>query len=601
MSTLLSAQSVSYELASGPLLEGISFTLNKGDRIGLIGHNGCGKSTLLKLLDNQVKGYSGQVTQSSHCIMARVEQSLSDELYRVSLLDAVTACIPKTIRHAESWRGDLLLSDMGFSQQEKHLTAGTLSGGQHTRLLLARALINQPDLLLLDEPSNHLDLPTLLWLESFLKSWHGSFILVSHDQRLLDNVTNCTWILRDKKLHFFRLPCSQARQALASKDENDQQRYHDEQKEINRVEKSAKRLALWGKIYDNEDLARKAKSMEKRIDKMKEAQTKFSSGTPWQLRLKSESLPANRLLEIPALNVRPEPGAPVLFKVMEKQLRSGDRIAVLGHNGTGKSSLLRHLWHCYQRENHQAKTIVGKKNQRNKQLLARDGEVVFHPRCRLGYYDQGLKQLNDQDTLLEGLRHFAPLSDEERKMALINAGFPYIRHNEKVRGLSGGERARLLFVGLTLANYHLLFLDEPTNHLDLEGKEDLGETLGEFSGGFLLVSHDRELIEKSCNRFWLVENGHLTEWRDLDQLYQSMAVKFHTLNLKDKQGESDMASEPIANKALVDDELLLDRLVKLETKLAEDLARKMKHQKPARQEAWKREIHQLNEKLELIS
>lgn len=202
MSTLLTAQSLTLDTAFGPLLADITFTL-KSDRLGLIGHNGCGKSTLLKLLDGTLSPNTGSVTRAHSCLMARVEQHLPQALHPLTLLDAVLAQLPELQHQSDGWRAQALLASMGFSELDWHLTAGTLSGGQHTRLLLARALISEPDLLLLDEPSNHLDLPTLLWLEQFLRNWNGSFILVSHDRHLLDNVTNGTWILRDGTLSFF--------------------------------------------------------------------------------------------------------------------------------------------------------------------------------------------------------------------------------------------------------------------------------------------------------------------------------------------------------------------------------------------------------------
>ena len=552
----------------------MSFTLRKGDRIGLIGHNGCGKSTLLKILGGVLQPASGSVTRASHCLIERVEQHLPEHLHNVSMLDAVAAQLPENTRMSDMWRAELLLAEMGFDNHHWNLTAGTLSGGQHTRLLLARALIKEPDLLLLDEPSNHLDLPTLLWLEGFLKSWNGSFVLVSHDQRLLDNVTNCTWIMRDKTLQFFRLPCSKARQALVEKDEADELRFQSEQKEINRVEKSAKRLAVWGKVYDNEDLARKAKSMEKRVERMKEEQTQLTAGTPWALKLKGEALKANRLLALSDVDVRPASDAPVLFHILEKQIKSGDRVAIVGRNGCGKSSLLRMLW------------------------KASDTDVVFHPRCRLGYYDQSLQQLNDNDTLLEALRNFAPLPDKSRKMALISAGFPFNRHGQKVQELSGGERSRLLFIGLTLANYHLLFLDEPTNHLDLEGKEELAETLREFTGGFLLVTHDRDLIEASCNRYWLVDDNRLEEWFDLESLYKEMGAEQKPENKLVAQSFSESVHADIASVSAINDEdELLEKLVMLETKLEADLRQKEKRQKPKLQQQWRAEIARINEQL----
>ncbi|WP_061872654.1 ABC-F family ATP-binding cassette domain-containing protein [Serratia marcescens] len=574
MSTLLSAQSVGYDNAFGVLLSEISFSLKKGDRIGLIGDNGCGKSTLLQLLSGALLIHSGTVTLSHQCLMARIEQHLPPELHASTLLDAVLAQLPAGQHLSERWRCEALLAELGFEPVSWTLTAGTLSGGQHTRLLLARALIRQPDLLLLDEPSNHLDLPTLLWLEQFLRSWSGSFVLVSHDRYLLDQVTNCTWILRDKTLQFFRLPCSAARVALAEQDAADEHRRQAEQKEIDRVEKSAKRLAIWGKVYDNEDLARKAKQMEKRVDRLKEEQTTLTAGSPWRLRLQGEALDADRLLALQQWAVRPAPDAPVMFSLEHLRVKSGDRIAIIGRNGCGKSSLLRLLWQAYQ---HPA-----------------ERPAIFHPRVRIGYYDQSLQQLRDEDTLSEALAQFAPLTEEQRKMALIGAGFPYLRHHQQIRSLSGGERSRLLFVGLTLAN-HSLLLDEPTNHLDMAGKEELAETLRQFAGAVILVTHDRMLIEQSCNRFWLIDQQKLEEWHDLAPVYQRLAGEAPALPTADKAN----AGGPTPDERLEGEEALLTALFALESKLEDDLARKPKHQKPALQARWRREIADITARLNL--
>ncbi|WP_310608927.1 ABC-F family ATP-binding cassette domain-containing protein [Buttiauxella brennerae] len=575
MSTLLTAQSLSLDTAFGPLLAEVTFTLKKGDRLGLIGHNGCGKSTLLKLLDGTLLPNSGSVTRAHHCLLARVEQHLPEDLHSLTLLDAVMARLSPAQQHTDGWRAQALLASMGFDETAWQLTAGTLSGGQHTRLLLARALITEPDLLLLDEPSNHLDLPTLLWLEQFLRTWNGSFVLVSHDQHLLDNVTNGTWILRDQQLSFFQLPCSTARAALVERDKTDAHRHQAEQKEIDRIAASAKRLAIWGKVYDNEDLARKAKQMEKRVDKLKDSQTELSAANQWQLILKGEALPADRLLEMENLAVHPAPDCRPLFKLAIQRVKSGDRVAIIGRNGCGKSSLLRLLWQHYQQPHE-------------------DGGIRLHPRVDMGYYDQTLHQLRDNNTLLEALEPFAALTERERKMALISAGFAWLRHGQTVSTLSGGERSRLLFVGLTLARYSLLLLDEPTNHLDMEGKEALAETLQSYEGGVLLVTHDRTLIAKSCNRFWLIDNGELSEWHSLDGLYEQ---------LTGDHGEVVTTSQnnvtPTVIQVHSQTESWLERLVELEEKLAQDLARKQSHQKPALQQQWQAEIAALNLRLEM--
>ena len=569
MSTLLTAQSLRVDTAFGTLFDSLSFTLKKGDRIGLLGDNGCGKSTLLKVLDGTDSPAAGSVALAGHCLMARVEQHLPEAIYPLTMLDAVLAQLPTTERESLRWKAETLLAGMGFTPQDMALTSATLSGGQHTRLLLARALIGEPDLLLLDEPSNHLDLPTMLWLEQFLQNWSGSFVLVSHDRQLLDAVTNGSWILRDKMLHYFALPCTTARQALVAKDESDALRHKAEQKEIDRVTASARRLATWGKVYDNEDLARKAKQMEKQVERLKENQTELTAGSPWTLTLRGDALRADRLLEMENLGVPPAPGLPDLFHVDIARLKSGDRVAIVGRNGCGKSSLMKLIWRHFSGEPSEA-------------------GLKLHPRVSPGYYDQTLNQLPDEATIFDALEPFAP-APQDRKMALISAGFPWARHGQKVSTLSGGERSRLLFVGLTLAGYSLLMLDEPTNHLDMEGKEALATTLQQFDGGVLLVSHDRQLIAQSCNRFWLIEDGLLSEWHDAEAVFERLRERTSLM--------ASSASPAVADvKAQASDDLL-ERLIALETLLAEDLARKPKHQKPHLQVQWRKEIEVIEAKL----
>ena len=567
MSTLLTAQSLRVDTAFGTLFDNLSFTLKKGDRIGLLGDNGCGKSTLLKILDGTDSPLTGTVTLAGHCLMARVEQHLPEALYPLSLLDAVLAQLPAPERDSLRWRAETLLAGMGFASQDLALTSATLSGGQHTRLLLARALIREPDLLLLDEPSNHLDLPTLLWLETFLQRWTGSFVLVSHDRQLLDAVTNGSWILRDQRLHYFALPCTQARRALSERDESDALRHKAEQKEIDRIAASAKRLATWGKVYDNEDLSRKAKQMERQVERLKESQTDLTAGSPWTLTLHGDALRADRLLEMTTLAVPPAPGLSPLFTLDSARLKSGDRVAIVGRNGCGKSSLMRLIWQQF---------IAGQAAE----------ALNIHPRVTLGYYDQTLHQLPDDASLLEALAPFAA-DPQRRKMALISAGFPWIRHGQAVSTLSGGERSRLLFIGLTLARFSLLMLDEPTNHLDMEGKEALAGTLEQFEGGVLLVSHDRQLIRQSCNRFWLIEDGKLSEWHDADAVFERLR---HSVQLPAVADDSvDVQHE--------ENEDLLERLIALETLLADDLARKPKHQKSLLQAQWREAIDRLTAQL----
>ncbi|MGL5073021.1 MAG: ATP-binding cassette domain-containing protein, partial [Aeromonas salmonicida] len=280
MTTLMSTHSLQMSAGHLPLFDNLDLSIRSGDRIGLIGANGCGKSTLLALLAGQRQPHDGRIHKANPCRCEFVAQHLPVQLQALStravLLDALAN------EADQAWQVDKMLTELQLAEQAD-LPVSALSGGQHTRLQIGRALLHQPNLLLLDEPSNHLDLPALLWLERFLLAWRGAFVLVSHDGRLLDRVTRETLILRDRRLHRFALPCSQARAALAEEDEQTRLRRADEQKEIDRLSASSKRLAIWGREHDNEKLVRQAKSMEKRVARLQEEQSVVGADAPWRL------------------------------------------------------------------------------------------------------------------------------------------------------------------------------------------------------------------------------------------------------------------------------------------------------------------------------
>ncbi|MDE2430511.1 MAG: ABC-F family ATP-binding cassette domain-containing protein [Burkholderiales bacterium] len=591
MTTLLSTQALQLETSHALLFQDISFTLQTGNRIGLIGHNGSGKSTLLSLLAGQREASSGTIQVARHCRLQFVEQHLPEALSGLSLSEALLDAIDGAADR--QWQVDSLLTELEIDAVTANVPVRSLSGGQHTRLLLGRAVLRDPNLLLLDEPGNHLDLPSLLWLEAFLLRWKGAFVLVSHDQRLLDKVTQQSWILRDRTLHCFEQPCSAALQSLHDADQAALARRQAEQGEIDRIAASSKRLAIWGRTYDNEDLARKAKVMQKRADRLKQEQTVVTEGVPWRLHLRGQSSAANQLLRMAQLPVRAAPDLDVLFQVDQFAVRPGDKIALLGANGTGKSSLLRMCWQAMEARADADNAMQG---------------IRFHPTVDIGYYDQSLQQLDSHASLTDALYPFVAHLEQARtalarRQALISAGFPYHRHQQIVASLSGGERARLLFLALSLASYHLLLLDEPTNHLDLQGKRELALSLAEFEGGFLMVSHDRDLIEQSCREFWLVRDGRLEKWLDAESAYQRLwdgRANQKTLTPMHALGEcrdSETSSDVIVEQNIMEQNL--QRLCDLEALLDADLARKPRHQKPQQQALWQQEIRQLYAELKL--
>lgn len=576
MTTLMSTHSLQMSAGHLPLFDNLDLSIRSGDRIGLIGANGCGKSTLLALLAGQRQPHDGRIHKATPCRCEFVAQHLPVQLQTLSTRAVLFDALDNEAD--QGWQVDKMLTELQLAEQAD-LPVNALSGGQHTRLQIGRALLRQPNLLLLDEPSNHLDLPALLWLERFLLAWRGAFVLVSHDGRLLDRVTRDTLVLRDRRLYRFALPCSQARAALAEEDEQARLRRMDEQKEIDRLSASSKRLAIWGREHDNEKLVRQAKSMEKRVARLQEEQSVVGADAPWRLELHGQALPADALLRLDALDVRPAPGLPPLLRAEDLWLRAGDRVALLGANGTGKSSLLRQCW-----------------GELSDQLPAEGW--YRHPGASIAYYDQSLQQLDDDATLTDALYPLAPLPEVTLRQALIRAGFPYSRHGQRVHGLSGGERARLLFLALSLASHHLLWLDEPTNHLDLAGKEELAEALTGFSGGVLLVSHDRDLIERSCNRFWVIREGRIHEAHSAERAYAELLGDAPSL-------AADKAS--LAASAIVqspagpadNEEALLARWYELDALLAADLARKPRHQTPRLQQSWRDELSLIAERLGL--
>jgi ATPase subunit of ABC transporter with duplicated ATPase domains len=577
MSVLLSCRRLGHGAGTKTLFQDLSFSVNKGDKIGLNGHNGCGKSTLLKLLAGDIQPDDGEINRRGGLRLGVVEQFLPEGLAGLDLERAVLERIPAADRDELAYRAAVTLTNLGFQDPQFALAVSDLSGGQLNRLMLARALVNDPDLVLFDEPSNHMDLATLAMLERYLADEIAcAFVLVSHDRALLDGVTNRPLILRDERTYAFDLPYSAARQALTEMDIAAAATRADEEKKIAGLRASAKRLAIWGKVYDNEKLARKAKTMEKRVARMEQAKTFVTRGSGLALTLDSSGSRSNRMLRLGDLTVTP-PGAPdvPLFHIDEVVIRPGDRVALLGHNGCGKTSLLTLIVNAFQTEG--------------------DEHILFSPQARIGYYDQELNEVETDgvaQTMLEFLRKKTQAQETSIRNGLINAGFAYLDHDRRISVLSGGERARLMFLRLRLNRPNFLIMDEPTNHIDIDGKEELEAQLSESGATLLMTSHDRRFIDNVATRFLLVTDGGLREIHDPEMFYASVAGEEIPV-----AAEDEVATQP-GEHSMLSEESLLERIVELETLIGEDEARKSKFQKPKLQSAWKQELVELNKRLE---
>ncbi len=570
MSILLQCHRLSHAMGTKSLFENLELAINAGDRIGLVGHNGCGKSTLLAVLSNVLSPDEGDISRTTGLLLETVEQFIDPALMNLNLFEALRKKLPEEERDFSEYKAVVLLQQLGFVEAEFGHQVSELSGGQQNRLMFARAVINEPNLILFDEPTNHLDLKTLVIFEDFLKSLSAAYILISHDRQFLDAVTDRTLFLRDQRIYSFNQPFSDARNRLDEQDASAAATLRVEERKIRDLKASAKRLAIWGKVYDNEKIARKAKSMEKRVVKLEESKTFVTRGSGLKLDLEVRQSHANRMLQIEN-HVVHSPGNPPksLFSIADMYIRPGDRVALLGHNGAGKTTLIRAMIDQY----------------RNDPAL---GPVKFNPQCDIGYYDQELDMLDPERSIVETLMDNCSGSENQFKTALIKAGFPYLDMDKKVAVLSGGEKARLMFLIIRLNQPNFLILDEPTNHIDIQGKEELESQILEAQATVLITSHDRRFVDIIADRYLVIDHGRLEEISDPREFYDSERV----IALDSPESES-----PHATLELETEEAVLGRIVELERLLQEDLARKPKFQKPDLQAGWRSEIAALNDQL----
>ena len=574
MSLLLSLSQVSLTVGIKPLFAEINLALNTGDRIGLVGHNGSGKSCLLRLLAGQIEPDSGHRQCRRNLVVALVDQFVPAELMDTTLLEAAELALPEARRSIEAYKAEAELHKLGFMPDQFEQPVNRLSGGQQNLLLMVRAILTEPDLLLLDEPGNHMDILSLTRLRQWLGGLNRPWVMVSHDRYLLNSLCRQTWVLRDQRIYEFDLPYDAAREALMHQDEQAETRRAQEEKEVARIAASAKRLAHWGHTFDNEDLSRKAKSMEKRVERLKDDYTFVSQGSGLSLSLPEEGLTARQVVAMEDLTVCIPGTDRELVRCEFLNVRPGDRVALLGVNGVGKSTTLNRVIDA-----------VG----------VDSGPVRWNPRARLGYYEQQLAELDRPVSRFDWLRERVDGSDEPIRQTLLSAGVLYDRFDQPVCELSGGEKARMMFALFRLQQPNVLVLDEPTNHIDLEGRDELIESLAGSDITVLMTSHDRTFLERTATRWWWITQGRIQEVAGPDEFYrqleQGRSEPMATSSGPGKPGRQE--TEPVKS-----DEQALERIEQLERLLDEDRARKPKHQKPERQLRWKRELTTLWSRLE---
>ena len=576
MSAVLHLSDLTFSRRSQRLFDHLNLTIRHGDRMGLVGHNGSGKSTLVALIVGAEQPDQGEIWLPRGLRLGVVEQFVPPLVLGKTLEQAVLDVLPAEQRRTDLYRVHALLERLSFRPEQWRLGLDALSGGEQNLALLARALVADPDLLLMDEPGNHMDVVALAHLQRFFSAQCPCpFLLISHDRELLDSTCNRTVFLRDKTLYSFDLPYEKARAALA---DHDAQAWHQRQaeaREIKRLQASATRVAEWGKVYDNEDLARKAKAMQKRIERLQDEQTFVSKGSGLDLQLASETLRAGSMLVLENLQVFTPDRQRQLVEGRFLHIRPGDRVALLGKNGVGKSTTLNLVLDAFETP-HNA--------------------IRFNPNVQLGFYDQELRQFAQPVGRFDWLRSRVDGHNERITQVLLQAGVAYVDFTQPVNALSGGERARMMFMLFRLRQPNFLILDEPTNHIDLEGREQLEQQLITSGATLLITGHDRRFIERVANRWWWINNGVLEDLHNPQRFYDTIFARTSAPTVATPSGKR-AASQGVPSRhgapAQSTDDALLQRIDALETLLAQEKARKAKFQKPALQRQWQVELDRL--------
>lgn len=514
---LLQAEKISKSYGTIAVLTDIYLQIKERERIGLVGVNGAGKSTLLQILAGQLSYDSGQIHRSKETIIGYLkqnsglsgEQSIWNEMLSVfshllqieqELRDLEHQMADPAIyndearfqqtmnrydRLSETFRQQNgyeietkirgVLHGMGFGAISFDTPIEHLSGGQKTRLALAKLLLSEPDLLLLDEPTNHLDLETLSWLEDYLISYPGAILVVSHDRYFLDAIVQTIYEIERTKATRYTGNYTRFIDLKAAEFESKMKQYEKQQMDISAMEEFVQRNIARASTSNRAKSRRKALDRMERIDRPKGTLRKA------QFRFEVERMSGKKVLETKNLSFA-HPNDPPLFDQLELQLTRGESVALIGPNGSGKTSLL--------------KTLTGT-------LTPQHGIVDWGANVKVAYYDQEQDDLTPENTIIDELWNEYPELDEV-KIRTVLGNFLFSGEDvlKKIASLSGGEKARVSLAKLMLQEANVLLLDEPTNHLDLYSKEVLETALIDYEGTLLFISHDRYFLNRLAEEIW---------------------------------------------------------------------------------------------------
>ena len=522
---MISINGITVAYGSYTLLDNINFHISESDKIGLVGKNGAGKSTIMKLICGLQSPTSGQIDKPNHIKIGYLPQIMEHHKGKTVMEETMTAFSAMTdlenelgeigkelaerqdyeskeyldlitrmneindvllIEHSEppAVQAEKTLLGLGFKDDDFYRNTETFSQGWNMRIELAKILLSRPDVLLLDEPTNHLDIESIEWFEDYLKSFRGSILLVSHDRRFLDNVTNRTIEIMVGHIHDYKVPYTKYLELRKERLQQQMAAYENQQKMIEKTEDFINKFRY--KPTKSNQVQSRIKALEK-LDRIEIDETDNST-------LTVKFPPAPRSGDVVFKGTDLTVGYPqkVVFRNAEIEIRRGEKVALVGRNGEGKTTLMR--------------VIMG-------QLDPISGEAKVGHNVSIGYFAQNQEDVLDKSqTVLETLESIAS-GDIRTKLRDILAAFLFKGEDidKKVAILSGGERARLGMAKLMLQPYNLLALDEPTNHMDIRSKDVLKQALKNFDGTLVVVSHDRDFLDGLVDKMYEFRDGKVKE------------------------------------------------------------------------------------------
>lgn len=546
---VMSASNLNKSYGVDVIFDSVSFSVEKGDRIGIVGPNGAGKTTLLSIIAGENTATSGNIyirneyrvgylKQQDHffakgTVIEEAEKNFENLYIMEKEIASFTDKIadhtsPAFDRNLEKYTSLLeeyekkggytykselgaVLRNMGFDEEAQQKRIELLSGGERTRLALCCMLLQKPEILMLDEPTNHLDLAMLNWLEQFLKSYDGTIIIVSHDRFFLDRLTNKIFEMQDESLYEYRGNYSEYVVKRQERMEALLKEYEKQQKEIAKQEEIIRRF----KQHNTEKLVKRAQSREKKLAHMDVLSRPKKEQEKLKLSFDSNFKSGNDV--VIAEDLQKAYGERQLFKGVDLDIKKGETICIIGDNGVGKTTLL--------------KILLGEEK-------ADSGYLKIGYNVDFGYYDQTQKLLDDNETVLGEVKNAYHLYTDTEARSILGRflffGDDVFKH---ISDLSGGEKAKLSLLKLMLSGTNTLVLDEPTNHLDIDSKEVVEAALAEFEGTLIIVSHDRYLLSRLPDRILELTPDGMLEYKGKFDYYLEKKAMQEAVSLKEESKE----------------------------------------------------------------